>query len=173
MNDSSSRVWLMTAEDQQERSGCQKKPVVIKGSTCGSANTIQPCETPSSPHSEGQASAYRRLRHWVRSVLRSRIMPSDVVVVRGVNQPLLKDQDLDGEETKWRRFSWKEKIRCPLIENYISLFSGLKEQVRRTKLKCSTKLLSFSQRVEKSSWSVDSSSSVSQVQLTSVLADGS
>lgn len=101
MTDTSSRIWLMTQDDQQDKVGRHKKPVVIKGSSSGvAAASSQPWDTPT--RSLGQTSSvYRRLRHWVRSLLRSRIMPSDVSVVKGVNQPLLKDlQDIDGEETK-------------------------------------------------------------------------
>ncbi|XP_066957082.1 uncharacterized protein [Macrobrachium rosenbergii] len=50
--------------------------------------------------SASPSSAYKRLCHWFGSILRNRIKPSDVILVRGMDQPLLKDEDMEEEEEK-------------------------------------------------------------------------
>ncbi|XP_068214758.1 uncharacterized protein [Palaemon carinicauda] len=50
--------------------------------------------------STNPSSAYKRFCHWFGSILRNRIKPSDVIFVRGMDQPLLRDDDIEEEEEK-------------------------------------------------------------------------
>ncbi|XP_064101825.1 uncharacterized protein LOC135212375 [Macrobrachium nipponense] len=48
--------------------------------------------------SASPSSAYKRLCHWFGSILRNRVKPSDVILVRGMDQPLLRDEEMEEEE---------------------------------------------------------------------------
>ncbi|KAG7173463.1 hypothetical protein Hamer_G025268 [Homarus americanus] len=96
MNDSPARVWLMTSDDLAYDT---TPTTTTTTTTLFRSNTTTPfSRTPFSTSGSAltvtHPSTYTRLRLWLTSLLRARIKPSEVVVARGVNQPLLKHDHL-------------------------------------------------------------------------------
>lgn len=111
MKDSPARVWLMPRDDLALTASPKHKSF-FRGAHAAEAKD-QPAGAKDSSASRNPSSwdtrtaganpppsAYRRFCHWFGSLLRARIKPSDVILVRGLDQPLLKAEDVEPEEPK-------------------------------------------------------------------------
>ncbi|XP_042860660.1 uncharacterized protein LOC122246262 [Penaeus japonicus] len=109
MKDSPARVWLMPRDDLALTASPKNKSF-FRGAHAGDAkdqhagakdSSGNPSSWDTRPSgSNPPPSAYRRFCHWFGSLLRARIKPSDVILVRGLDQPLLKAEDVEPEEAK-------------------------------------------------------------------------
>nr|XP_053635959.1 uncharacterized protein LOC128691147 [Cherax quadricarinatus] len=84
-------------------SSSHKRDTSISNSISEHRSLLVTSSAPASSISTNQGnpgSAYKRFRQWIGTLLRSRIKPTDVVLVRGICQPLLKDEELNSDETK-------------------------------------------------------------------------